>query len=1234
MTSTIISSGQTSSGLTLQAGDTATVTDGGSVIDVSVNDGGVLTVSSGGTIAGAIVDDGTIELSPGVALSGLTVGGGGFGILAVSAGASFGSSIDDTGAVFLQSGFTGSGLRFSGGGAVFVAAGATDDAATLDGFTQVVPGAASGTLVENGSFEEVDSGGISIDAVLTGGGSEQDVAGGVASGTVVNSGTATSAYNGGSFVATVVSSGGLQEVDTGGTATGTILSGGTGVIDGGRLDLAASLASPDAGSIVFNGGGILEIDGTVAPAATISGFLAAGEAIDLTGIGAPLTSASYSVGANDQVTFSGANSAMTLSIDGAAPGGYLIGDDGRGGLSITVAPVPPPVLALAPASDSGVAGDDVTNVATPTIIGTGISGDTITLYDGAAAVGSATVGADGTWSATPAALLGDGPHMFTATQTSPAGNVSQASPTLELTIDTTVPDPPPAPVLAPASDSGVPGDDLTNAARPAITGSGVAGDTVTLYDGATAVGSGLVGPNGDWSVTPALPLSDGAHSLAVKQSSPAGNASAASAALRLTIDTATPATPRMPVLAPASDSGATGDDITNVTAPAITGTGTAGDTVTLYDGQVSLGSATVQPDGTWSIVPGALLGDGVHGITAKTTDLAGNTSAASATLRLRIDSSVPGTLAAPQLAPASDSGVLGDGITNAARPTITGTGTPADTVVLFEGNASVGSATVGPDGAWSVTPATALANGTHRFTARQVDAAGTPSAWSAVLAVTVDTIAPAPPTLAPTDAATAPAEPQVAGTAPAGSSVMLYEGNTSLGAAIAGQAGQWQFGFASAFRVGTHTLTARAVDAAGNASSLSAPLTVAVASDRSYWVASSADNAGHVVTRYHNAAGQFTQTDTRNSQGQLLRSVGNTIATLEIYDAGGALIGSVTQPSPSAGAQPAFDTSSQQLGATTSSGPAGSRIDLLSENHVLSSQGRDTINAGAGNDTIYASGPTVSIAGGSGRIELVAGPTVATLTGGSGSAVVFGGSGGGYLQGGRAGGNVLAAGSGNTTLVGGGAGDILVAGTGRTTIVMQPGGVAFGNTGQTEFHNAAGGLLVGGSGASTMIANDGPETMFAGSGDTMMVGGSGPAILAGSDRGRTTMTGGTGDTEFVGYGGQVTATGGGGNDTFFTGTGPMQIKEGPGYDQVVFGGGAASVAGGSGVDHYVFVRGVAGAGDVISGFKVGTDQLNLYGYDLARVRTTVSGRDTAVSLPDGTRITLVGVPRLDGTSIV
>ena len=93
----------------------------------------------------------------------------------------------------------------------------------------------------------------------------------------------------------------------------------------------------------------------------------------------------------------------------------------------------------------------------------------------------------------------------------------------------------------------------------------------------------------------------------------------------------------------------------------------------------------------------------------------------------------------------TDSGTVGDGITNDNTLTLTGTAEANATVKVFDGATLLGSATANGSGAWSYTTA-ALANGSHSLTATATDAAGNTGAASAALSVTIDTAAPAAPT--------------------------------------------------------------------------------------------------------------------------------------------------------------------------------------------------------------------------------------------------------------------------------------------------------------------------------------------------------------------------------------------------------------------------------------------------------------------------------------------------------
>ena len=224
-----------------------------------------------------------------------------------------------------------------------------------------------------------------------------------------------------------------------------------------------------------------------------------------------------------------------------------------------------------------------------------------------------------------------------------------------MVIDTAAPAAPSAPDLTAATDSGSSStDNITSVDDADFTGSGAeAGATVTLFDtnGTTVLGTAIADGSGNWSITSST-LTGGSHTLTAKQTDIAGNTSAASAGLSVTIDTAAPAAPSAPDLAAASDSGNTTDNTTNIASATFTGTAEAGSTVTIFSDGVAVGSG-VAAGGNYSITTSALA-DGPHSITAKATDTAGNTSLASAALSVVIDTAAPAeTLAITSIADSS-----------------------------------------------------------------------------------------------------------------------------------------------------------------------------------------------------------------------------------------------------------------------------------------------------------------------------------------------------------------------------------------------------------------------------------------------------------------------------------------------------------------------------------------------------------------------------------------------------
>ncbi|MEE2730745.1 MAG: Ig-like domain-containing protein [Pseudomonadota bacterium] len=509
----------------------------------------------------------------------------------------------------------------------------------------------------------------------------------------------------------------------------------------------------------------------------------------------------------------------------------------------TTAPAAPSSVDLAAGSDTGSSNsDNITSDTTPTITGTAEASSTVTLTSSVDGVmGTTSADGSGNWSFTSPALTA-GAHSITVTATDAVNNTSVASSALVINIDTTTPTAPSTPDLDAGSDTGSSStDNLTSDTTPTFTGTAEANSTITLTSSVDGVvGVATADGSGNWSVTASV-LSSGSHNLTVYATDSAGNSSATSAALAITIDASAPSAPATPDLSAASDTGSSStDNITADTTPTITGTAEANSTLTLtssVDGVV--GTTSADGGGNWSITA-TVLTEGAHSLTATATDSSGNTSSASSALSVTIDTSAPVAPSAPDLAAGSDSGVSNsDDITNDTTPTLTGTAEANSTVTLTSSvDGVVGSATADGSGNWSVT-ASVLSAGSHNLTVTATDAVSNVSPASTALTITIDTTAPGTPSTpdlaagsdtgtANNDNITSDTTPTFTGTAEANSTVTLISSvDGAVGSATVDGSGNWSV-TSSLLTAGSHNITVTAADAASNTSAASVALTISI----------------------------------------------------------------------------------------------------------------------------------------------------------------------------------------------------------------------------------------------------------------------------------------------------------------------------------------------------------------------------------------------------------------------
>ncbi|MGQ1657467.1 Ig-like domain-containing protein [Acinetobacter baumannii] len=355
---------------------------------------------------------------------------------------------------------------------------------------------------------------------------------------------------------------------------------------------------------------------------------------------------------------------------------------------------------------------------------------------------------------TPTTPLADGSHQLTYTLTDAAGNESAQSPALTVTVDTLAPATPAVPsgyLDNVGADQGIKGsgsstDDTTPGVVISAPG---AGETPALYVDGVKVPASYDPVTG--TLTPTTPLADGSHQLTYTLTDAAGNESAQSPALTVTVDTLAPATPAVPsgyldnvgADQGIKGSGSSTDDTTPgvvISAPG------AGETPALYVDGVKVPASYDPVTGT--LTPTTPLADGSHQLTYTLTDAAGNESAQSPALTVTVDTLAPATPAVPSGYldnVGADQGIKGSGSsTDDTTPGVVISAPGAgETPALYVDGVKVPASYDPVTG--TLTPTTPLADGSHQLTYTLTDAAGNESAQSPALTVTVDTLAPATP---------------------------------------------------------------------------------------------------------------------------------------------------------------------------------------------------------------------------------------------------------------------------------------------------------------------------------------------------------------------------------------------------------------------------------------------------------------------------------------------------------
>ncbi|EBA7364983.1 Ig-like domain repeat protein [Salmonella enterica] len=485
----------------------------------------------------------------------------------------------------------------------------------------------------------------------------------------------------------------------------------------------------------------------------------------------------------------------------------------------TIAPEKP-TIELDDSSDSGIKNDSITNSTLPTFIGVAEPGSTVSIYLGLKHLGEVIVAKDGTWSYTLTTPLKDGEYNITATATDIAGHTS-ATANLPFTIDTRISYF--SAEIETTDDSGIVEDNVTNNTRPTFTGKTEPNAIISVINSET--GEEVIfkaNDKGEWTFNFTSDSVEGINNLTFTVEDVAGNKKDFS--FSYVIDTIAPVPPTVSledfVVLP-NGIILSGNDL-----PALVGTAEPKSTILLMRDGKLYDSIEVDSNGTWNYQFSNKFLQGAYDIEIISQDAAGNKSS---TVKYSFTIQTEVVPPKAELDASDDSGAKGDWITNKHNAlTLLGTADRFATVNILIDGKTIGVTTADADGNWNFDISRNLSDNVYKITVESIDPLGRTS--SVDYQLTIDSFTPIPTVMlhdsadsgVKGDMITKINTPLFTGMAEANAKVSIYVDGVLSGEAIAGDDGVWNFQFTTALSDGSHDVTVKVEDIAGNTASSSA----------------------------------------------------------------------------------------------------------------------------------------------------------------------------------------------------------------------------------------------------------------------------------------------------------------------------------------------------------------------------------------------------------------------------